>query len=341
MPSFKINPDHIMQAVYSYPFPEVRAVLDRHKLPAAFMLNTLPVEKAQEYLSDYNFTPRLKLPVGPDGALDLDELHVPVIARIRQHLNVLLPGLDSFTNAYPTPGSSQAMFTLMAEWKAKGELTSLAVLEGEYEGYAAYAESLNIPVTVYHDLAVTTPKTGEMWFISNPSAIDGNLINPAKWTAFVAAGHQIVYDAAYIGLITEGTVEVSAPNIRAVLVSPSKVFGVFRYRHTGLCFTRQAVSALYGTKWFKDIPALIDTLLLYETFAPCEIPKRYKAVQNKLCAALSSVVGGDVQASDTLLLAHTEGPVKPNYRKYSRRENAYRFGLTKLFEDSEVSSHHT
>lgn len=335
MQSYKINPAHIMAEVYSYPFPEVRNLIDQSRLPAAFMLNTLPVATAQEYLKSYSFTPELNLP-STDDVLNLDELHIPVIDRIARQLEVLLPGIKGFDHSYPCHGSSQAMYTLMAEWKAGGEMTSLAVLESEYEGYAANAKSLNIPVTVYTSLAHHQPKAGEVWFVSNPSAVDGNFIEAKMWRDFMAAGHQIVYDAAYIGLVTEGRVDVSAPNIRAVLTSPSKVFGVFRYRNTGVCFTRQSVTALYGTKWFKDIPALLDTLRLYETFAPYELPQRYRPVQEALCQQLSRETGTVVLPSDTLLLAHAAKVAQPSFRQY-KRGRGYRFGLTKLFEDYEFS----
>lgn len=336
MQSFKINPAHVMEAVYSYPFPEVRQLLGSRTLDPMFMMNTLPVAKAATYLGNYNFTPALQLPAQSDGTLDLDELHMPIITRLRARLNDMLPGLETFTTAYPTPGSSQAMFMVMAEWKAQGKLTSLAVLDGEYEGYAAYARSLNIPVTVYSSLEGNIPKAGEMWCISNPSAVDGNFIPDATWRAFVTAGHQIIYDAAYLGLTDIGRVDIRSPHIKAVLVSPSKVFGVFRYRHTGLCLTRQPVAALYGSKWFKDIPALLDTLQLYETFAAHELPRRYKKTQAFLCAELSKVVGCTVMPSDTLLLGYTKGPVNPAFAGYMRTDGVYRFGLTKLFEDHEL-----
>lgn len=190
MPSFKLNPSHIIEAVYSYPFPEVRNLLDAHTVSSNFMLNTLPVEKAEEYLKSYNFKSALQLPIQPDGALDLDELHIPVIARIRTHLNAMLPGLATFTTVYPTPGSSQAIFTLIAEWKAKAEFKTIAVLEGEYEGYVAYAKSLSIPITVYPNLNELRVKEGELWFISNPNAVDGNFISDTVWQTFTTAGHQ-------------------------------------------------------------------------------------------------------------------------------------------------------
>lgn len=334
MPSFKLNQGHIMEAVYSYPFPEVRNALNSTSLPAEFMLNTLPVKQATAYLESYHFSPALELPAASDGALDLDELHVPIIQRIRRQLSPLLPGLDTFANAYPTPGSSQALFTLMAEWKASGELSSIAVLEGEYEGYTAYASSLRIPVTTHKTLLGHTPKKGEVWFVSNPSAIDGNFIDPQTWNTFIHTGHQIVYDAAYIGLVTKGDVDTSSPNIKAVTVSPSKVFGVFRYRLTGLCFTRHPVSSLYGTKWFKDIPALLDTLLLYETFPAYTLPKQYREAQKQLCEELGMAAECNIHPSDTLLLGYTKEPVEAPFQKF-RRGEGYRFGLTKLFEDKE------
>src|SRR5919199_28075 len=100
MPSFKINPQHIMEAVYSYPFPEVRDLLDSRVLPAAFMLNTLPVETANKYLQNYNFQPVLDIP-SLDGEINLDELHLPVIERIRRRLQPLLPGIANFSWQYP------------------------------------------------------------------------------------------------------------------------------------------------------------------------------------------------------------------------------------------------
>ena len=335
MPSFKLNPDHIMEAVYSYPFPEVRSLLNSIRLPAEFMLNTLPVEQAQTYLKGYKFNPKLELVSTPDGSLDLDELHVPIIRRIKKQLLPLLPGLDNFTDVYPTPGSSQAIFTLMAEWKAKGDLKSIAILEGEYEGYAAYAACLNIPVTIRKTLLGHAPKEGEVWFVSNPSAIDGNFIDSNIWDTFVHTGHQIVYDAAYIGLVSKGSVDVSSPNIKAITVSPSKVFGVFRYRLTGLCFTRKPVSSLYGTKWFKDIPALLDTLKLYETFKSYELSYKYTKAQKDICTALGKIAGGAITPSDTLLLAFSSKTVDTQFQKYARNKDVYRFGLTKLFEDYE------
>jgi hypothetical protein len=311
MQKHNLNKEHIMTEVYSYPFTEVRKVLE-----------------------PYDFQPPLELTANINGELDLDEIHIPIINRIKKVQMQHMPGIESFDNAYPMAGSSQSMFTLMAEWKAKGSMESLAVLEGEYEGYKAYADSLQIPISTY-DTFPGVKKDGEIWFVSNPSARDGNWIEDKQWQDFVDTGHHIVYDAAYVGLTTEvKKIDVSAQNIKAVLTSPSKIFGVFRNRNTGVTYTREPVDALYGSKWFKDVPALLASLSLYEKFGNNELPKKYKKAQQFICSQLTDLVGLDVSPSDVLLLANAQGQTFPEYRKFERIPG-YRFGLTKLFEDYE------
>ena len=333
--SFAADPAHLMTDVYSYPFPEVRRLLGKLKLPPEFMLNSLAANAAQGMLKDYAFSPELRLTKTPDGLLDLNELHVPVIDRIRARIRESLPGLESFTYAYPTPGSSQSMLTLLAEWHARGDFENLAVLNGEYGGYARYAAGLKIPVVRYDSLQDARPNEKELWFISNPSARDGDIIDGKVWSEFVAAGHYIVFDAAYVGLTESCRIDVNSPNIKAVLTSPSKIFGVFRYRNTGITYTRKPIESMHGTGWFKDVPALLDTLKLYETFGQGELFARYRPAQLAICGTLSDVIGVRIEPSDVLLLARSTERLPDDYRDFVRAGN-YRFGLAKLFEDYEA-----
>ena len=338
MPSFNPNLDRLMPDVYSYPFPEVRKLLGTLSVDQTFMINTLPAHTAQAAIASYNFDPPLELPERADGTLDLDELHVPVIDRIRNKVSEVLVGIEGYEHAYPNHGSSLSMFTLMAEWKAKGEVEHLAVLDGEYEGYSAYADALEIPVIKHTELPTTPPIKGEVWFISNPNAVDGDWVQSELWQDFIAAGHEIVYDAAYVGLTEKQAIDVTAPNIRAVLTSPSKIFGVFRHRYTGVTYTREPVKALYGTKWFKDVPGLLDTLKLYETFDNSQLADKYRGIQHEICEALTRKLGRAVIPSDTLLLAKsTLDPVDESLAQFQRGAN-YRFGLTKLFEQYESNA---
>lgn len=335
LPNFELNPSHLMRDVYSYPFPEVRELVNSFNLPQEFMLNTLPALDAAEHLASYDFQPPLELPVSPDGTLRLDDLHEPVIDRIRNRVGAAIHGLDSYSNTYPVPGSNQAIFNLLAEWHAIGKISSVAVLEGEYDGYAANAETLRIPVHTYPSLDIK-PENGQLWFVSNPNARDGNWLENDQWKSFIEAGHQIVYDAAYVGLTKYKRIDASSENIQAVLTSPSKIFGVFRNRYTGITYTREPIKSMYSTKWFKSIPGLLDTLKLYETFGANELPDRYHDTQEALCHQLGKIIGNQVMPSDILLLGHTDGhtQISDEFDAF-RRANGYRFGLTKLFEDVE------
>jgi hypothetical protein len=334
MRSFNVNPDHLMSEVYSYPFPEVRQTISGLDLDPRFMLNTLKAEEAAGMLATYGFSPALALPEHTDGSLNLDEIHTPVIERITNTVGETLQGLHGYEHAYPTHGSSQAMFTLMAEWSARKKLDAVAVLRGEYEGYAAYAQNLDIPLHVYEDLD-QVPKQGEVWFISNPSARDGNWLSQEEWNDFTNKGHSIVYDAAYVGLTDNYKIDVDSPNFKAVLTSPSKIFGVFRYRNTGVTYTREPVASMYGSKWFKDVPALLDTLKLYEEFGRGVLPAKYKPVQKLICKALAETIDAEINTSDVLLLSNTQNQLEQKYERFHRGDG-YRFGLTKLFEDYEA-----
>jgi hypothetical protein len=337
MPSFSLDPNQLMTEVYSYPFPEVRQLLSSIQLDERFMLNTLPVVEARQLLESYGYTfaPELRPTTRIDGTLDLDEFHQPVQDRLCKVLGKRLQGIEHFDHRYPVSGSSPAIFHLLAEWSTKGELSSLAMLRGDYEGYRALAESLRVPITLYTDLSEARPKAGEVWFVSNPSARDGNWISKEAWESFASSGCAIVLDAAYVGLTADDhSIDVRAPTIRAVLTSPSKIFGVFRHRLMGTTFVREPVASMFGNKWFKDIPAMLATLALYERFADNWIPKQYRPWQLDICEQLGTLVGQEVQPSDTILLASTSQSVPEKFENF-RRGDLYRFGLTKLFEHYE------
>jgi len=340
--TFSVNQEDIWHEVFGYPFPPVRETLGALGPIELFHMNTLTTAEAPKILRDggYVFNPPLKLTSHSNGRLDLDAVHEPVIDRITGRNEPQLPGLSDFENKYPSHGSSMAIKTLMAEWSRTGKMTELAVVGGEYEGYefAAGNAELNLGLAIpIHKVAsledAGEPVEGRVWFVSNPSAVKGNWHDSEVWQQFVEAGHDIVLDWAYGGLtIDDHPLDVSAPNIKAVLTSPSKIFGVFRHRLTGVAYTREPVISLIDTMWFKDVPALLATLMLYETFEPNELPKKYKDDQLTICRALGELVGKTITPSDTLLLAHTHEPLPPEYDLYERVPGTYRFGLTKFFE---------
>jgi hypothetical protein len=322
--------------VLCYPFPEVRETLEAVNLPQSFHTSTLTVPRARELLDEggYLFSSDLEIPTDPNGHVDFEHIHEPVTARITERNASLLPGLADFEKRYATHGSAEGIFRLMAGWSATGKMTELGFVKGDYDGYVLEAMGLNIPV---HDVtsleAAGDPVEGRVWFLSNPSAIDGNWHDDEMLQAFIAAGHDVVLDYAYGGLTPEEhPVDVSAPNIQAVLTSPSKIFGVFNHRYTGVAYTREEVGSLLSTMWFKSVPALMDTLVLYESFSPHELPQQYSAKQQIICRALTELIGTVIRPSHNILMAHTDEALPPEYGLFATENGMHRFRLSKLFE---------
>ena len=140
-------------------------------------------------------------------------------------------------------------------------------------------------------------------------------------------------------------VDVFAPNIRAVFTSPSKTFGVFNHRLTGVAYTREEEASLGSTDWYKDVPDLFETAELYRKFGPHELPRMYKQQQLIICEALGRLAGGAlIKPSDNILMAHTDEPL-PSDRPVPSEFSAYasipgtdlyRFRMSTLFKRLEL-----
>lgn len=109
-----------MKAVYSYAFPEVWDVVNylEGKLALSgrrlFMTQT-SMGEAQDIVDQLGFKTPLILPAKPDGTVDLDGLHAPVMEQIVEEYKNTVPGLGDFKYRYATAGSSEAIFHTIAE----------------------------------------------------------------------------------------------------------------------------------------------------------------------------------------------------------------------------------
>jgi len=86
---------------------------------------------------------------------------------------------SAFPYRYPTSGSSEALRETIADFAANRRERALHVFAGEYEGYEAYARGYGVTV-LHHDrkdwAADRDPfRPGDVFMLSQPSAIDGNL----------------------------------------------------------------------------------------------------------------------------------------------------------------------
>jgi len=328
-----------MKAVYSYFFPEVRSVLRYTQLPdALFLVNSraATVRKRMDEL----FSPPLEIPETRDGRIDLDELHLPVIKRVTKAYSAVVPQLGNFKYAYPTSGSSEGLFHLLAWLKTQGA-TAINVLKGEYEGYAAQAKNLGLTV-FERTLEDTENCEPGYWFISNPSARDGNILPNKVINELCERGNKVILDLAYVGTTRSYPFNVKHKNIIAAVTSFSKPYGVFRFRIGGFVFARKEIPTLYGNKWFKDITRLLQALALAEQIGPRKLYEKYAPIQKAIADDINDKLDLGLKQSDVLLIANLSeddakklSGAKRKLIEPFKRGTAYRFCLTPYFEKIE------
>lgn len=249
---------------------------------------------------------------------------------------------DNFPFFYPTAGASEGLRHLIYQLAATNSPSPrLHVFEGEYEGYRAMSEAAKIRVIEHSrndwlnisDLGARLSGDwceGDMFFISQPSAIDGNI-----WTdfnEFVARmpDNSVVADITYVGAVPHVATRfnLNAPSIRNVVFSLSKPFGVY-YDRIGGVFCRDEDLGLFGNKWFKNLTSLrLGTLLMrkYDVFA---LPLRYNGYQRKMCHNLKNFFGYDFVPSDVYLLGTASSHAgDDDLANYLRRANSLRICLT-------------
>ena len=266
-----------------------------------------------------------------------DAAHVVFLDAWRAWVSPLVSGLGEFHHAYVANGSSEAIresvWSLASAAHSRGLTPQLHVFAGEYEGYAAYARAAGIAVVSHDrehwaDEKSYSPQALHRWYISQPSAIDGN--NWPAFPEFVAGmaerGVEIAVDLAYVGAAADQpAIDLSLPNIRYVFFSLSKVFGLF-YHRVGGTLSRSPMLGLEGNRWFKNMFSLyLGTSLMSETPTLTTLPTRYRHVQLEACQQLGTEHGIPFTPSEVILLAWS--PLGP-YPDVFRRGGNYRWCLT-------------
>ncbi len=303
-----------ISSVYAYYYPEVRK----------------EVEKVVK-----NFSQDLLLKSIFPG---LDNFHDSFIEKYVKYSHKYQEGLSDFSNKYFVNGSSEAIFHLLVDSIFHNGNKPIYVFRGEYEGYKEYAKNMGGEVIeVDFNSDIKKLPLGR-WFISNPSAIDGNIIENSYIYSIANLGHEIVLDASYLGSTREYQFDLTHPNIIAVLVSLSKPFGLFYYR-IGIAFTRKQMPTLYPNKWFKNILSITTGEALLDKFGIGHFYKKYLPFQKKAIENLNKEIGVTINPSDILLLANlTDKNIPQNKKellsKFQRGDN-FRFCLTPYFLELE------
>jgi len=329
-----------MKAVYTYFFPEVRPLVNMELNPKLFLTIT-PQNEAQRIVDSMGFRKKLIVPETLEGKVDLDRIHEPVIERITEIYEPFVKGLKDFQYRYFTSGSSEGIFHVLSELKAKG-VDKIFNFFGEYEGYKEYGKTLGIDTAEVPIESKVSGLEKGVWFISNPSAIDGNIIPNERINEICDLGNSVNLDLAYVGATRKHEFDITNPNIKKVFLSFSKPYGVFRWR-IGFTFSREPIDSLYGNKWFKDISRVFTGLRLAEEIGPSGLYEKYKGIQEKIIDDLNQRYSLNMKTSDVLLLGNISekdsrifSPEKIQMISQYRRGDGYRLCLTPYYELNET-----
>lgn len=308
-----------IKSVYSYYFPETRQIID-------------------EIVKNYPHKTFLK---STDPGFPLDTFEKPVIKKYIKWISEQLPNLCQYRHRYVTNGSSEAIFHILAKIKAKEPNTPIYVIEGEYEGYKEYAKTLGLKVIEITPIGkgIKEMQPG-VWFISNPSAIQGNIFPNDFINLICNKGHRVVYDATYVGMTKPYRFNINHPKILAVLTSFSKPFGMFYYR-IGFTFSRVPIQSLVANKWFKNILSIMIVDKILDTYKSDYFYNKYNPIRDKILEKIKHE-GWELKPSDVFLLAHVRIPdssflrviVPERFKKFNRGSYC-RFCLTPYFLEEE------
>jgi hypothetical protein len=226
---------------------------------------------------------------------------------------------------YTTGGASEALRETVYAYghraRAEGFAPVIHVFEGDYEGFAAYAQAAGIAVVAHNRAAwrETLAQVGarHQFYISQPSAIDGNVW--ADFDAFAAALYRqqpqadLMLDLTYVGCVARPfAVSAQSPNVQAIFFSLSKPMGVYYHRIGGL-LSRREYPGLFGNKWFKNLLSLRLGTALMQRYGVHALPARYAALgQAPAIARARKTLGLDLQAADVFLLATGAKPEDEN-----------------------------
>ena len=247
---------------------------------------------------------------------------------------------DGYGFECPTAGASEGIHALLALHATRGG-RRIHVLEGEYEGYAIIAAALGLEVVVHRRdswrESISRARAGEQLWISQPSAIDGNVWGDFGSLVEHVGSHapdvRVVADLTYVGAVAGKTsIDLSSPCIDAVLWSLSKPFGVYYHRIGGL-IARAEVPTLRGHHWFKNLFSLQLGERLMAAHPAGELAARYREHQRDALASTQAagLVAADATPSDVIMLAHAAGSPTGEHAAYARGPGL-RFCLSPLMD---------
>jgi len=299
-----------LKSVYSYYFPATRKIISKlsQNYPHDIFLQSI-----QPWLDDFHFN---------------------IIEKYINYFKLWLNWIENFKHKYFTNWSSEGIFHILTQIKTFQPQVPLYVLDWEYEWYQWYWENIWLEFKqVSYDQIFSKLKPG-IFFISNPSARNWQIIPNEKINEIWNAWHKIVLDLTYLWMTKKYNFDLTNPSIEKIICSMSKPFWLYYYR-IGFVFSKNEIKTLVPNKRFKNIFSLIIAKSVLENFNISEIYKQYKNIQKQSIKLFAKRYWFSPNPSDVHLLAYaTENqlPVgsKPLLKEF-KRWKYYRFCLTPYF----------
>lgn len=238
---------------------------------------------------------------------------------------------DIFPFYYPTAGASEPLRQIIFNLAAGSSRARIHFFKGEYEGYRAMAEAAGLRC-VEHDRnhwgsVSDDMHYDDMFFISQPSAIDGNVWQDFNRFLSHMPDRSVVADITYVGAVPESAIvekfNLNHDSVNAIVFSLSKPFGAY-YDRIGGCFAREEDLALFGNRWFKNLTSIRYGTLLLDNLSVFELPERYRAAQEFAIARTDF----DLSPSDVYILAYGGPNAAGGLSDYLARSRHIRVCLT-------------
>ena len=298
----------VTRTVYGIYYPETRSIVD-----------ALWAERPHDWY-ERNYTGRQ------------DSMHRPFLERWRAWTAAAGVTLGAgYPHEYPTAGANEAIHALLALHAARGG-KRIHVFAGDYEGYSVLGQALGLEVVAhspdperYQASIARTAQPGDVFWISQPSSIDGNLWAGfdafRDWLAAHSSGVKLVVDVTYVGAVAiEPRIDLDHDVVQAVVFSLSKPFGVYYHRIGGV-LSRAEVPTLRGHLWFKNLFSVHLGERLVAAHAARDLPTRYRPLQ---CETLDRCVAegelpSTARPSDVVMLAHAPAGAE-GFAEYARGE---------------------
>lgn len=230
---------------------------------------------------------------------------------------------NQFPFMYLTTGAGEGLREAINAYGARARVEGfkpvIHVFTGEYEGFSTYAAAAGIPVQEHNrkDWQQALDKIGpnDQFFISQPSAIDGNVWPHfdefAKSLYEIQPTAQLMLDLTYVGNVAKPFhIKADHPNISTVFFSLSKPMGAY-YHRIGGCLSREEYPGLFGNKWFKNLLALRLGTEMMKRHGVHDLPTKYAAIQKKAIAIANKALGFNLLPSDVYLLGTMEPGTSP------------------------------